>query len=91
MGVQTAAVCAVSLCHGFRVLSLKRKALNPECMSRRAQIEHLARTNPELHAQLLAVVRERGSEAGALLHLLLSSGRPAICYDLQSETNHYEI
>lgn len=58
--------------------------------SRCAQVEHVARTNPELHGQLLAVVRERGSEAGSLLPAGLVAAEPqdGVANNMQAQSDY---
>ena len=55
-----------------------------------AQIEHLAQTSSELHAQLVAIVAERGAEAGGHLQVGLAApeGGDNVANNMQAQSDY---
>ena len=54
------------------------------------QIEHLAQTSPELHAQLAAIVAERGQEGGGHMPVGLSApeGGDNVATNMQAQSDY---
>ena len=55
-----------------------------------SQIDHLAQTSPELHAQLAAIVAERGPEAGGHLPAGLAApeGGDNVATNMQAQSDY---
>ena len=60
------------------------------CCSVAPQIDHLAQTSPDLHAQLAAIVSERGPEAGGHLPVGLAApeGGDNVATNMQAQSDY---